>query len=153
ELRGGKRADGIAALRYGLNAVPEKDRYELSWTLANILIDSGELDEAKAVMGKIREDVRATGAADYLTARGLMQEGRWFEAARALEGVRSVVTGATELSVEVDLMLGTCYERLEEPTQQLAACLRAAKTDPASIPARRGLVAALWSLGQADEAI
>jgi tetratricopeptide (TPR) repeat protein len=153
ELRGGKRAEGIAALRAGLQAVQEKDRYELSWALANILIDAGELGQAKAVMGKLREDVQATGAADYLDARGMMQEGRWFEAARTLERIRPTLKGATELTVQVDLMLGLCYERLGEPAQQLAACLRAAKADPASVPCRRGVVAALWALGQADEAI
>src|SRR5206468_9717904 len=99
-------------------------------------------------------DRGATPAAvDYLEARALMHQGRWFEAARTLERVRGTANAATELAVQVDLLLGDCYERLDEPAQQLAACERAARTDPASLPARKGIAAALWALGQADAAI
>jgi tetratricopeptide (TPR) repeat protein len=152
-LRSGKNAEAADGLRRALHAVPEKDRYELTWALANVLLDAGSLDDARKVIAKLRDDGAAPGTVDYLEARALMHQGRWFEAARMLEQVRASANAATELAVQVDLMLGSCYERLDEPAQQLAACERAARTDPASVPARKGMAAALWSLGQVDAAI
>jgi tetratricopeptide (TPR) repeat protein len=152
-LRASKYTDAAASLKRGLQNVPEKDRYELTWALANVLLDGGLLDEARVVIGKLRDESAAPGAVEYLEARALMHQGRWFEAARTLERVRTAAAASTELTVQVDLMLGGCYERLDQPAQQLAACQSAARADPGSVLARKGMAAALWALGQADAAI
>src|SRR5262249_29495741 len=110
-------------------------------------------EEARTVIGQVQEGNPAPGAVDYLQARAHMQQGRWFEASRLLEGARALFTSVSALTVQLDLLLGTCYERLEEPARQLAACQRAAQQDPSSVPARQGIATALWALGQADAAI
>ena len=58
-----------------------------------------------------------------------------------------------ELTIQADLFLGTCYEQLEEPTQQMAAFRRVLDQDPFSVDARKGLAAAHWQLGQGAEAV
>ncbi|HYT93683.1 MAG TPA: tetratricopeptide repeat protein, partial [Gemmataceae bacterium] len=153
ELRASKRADAIAGLKNALQLVTKEDGYELNWMLANVHIDADELDAARAIIAQMQETNPSPGAADYLQGRCLMQQGRWFEASRLLERVRSATKGVPALAVQVDLHLGVCYERLEEPAQQLAACLRAAEMDPMNVQARQGIAAARWALGQADAAI
>jgi tetratricopeptide (TPR) repeat protein len=153
ELVGGKRPEAVAALKRGLQAVARDDRYELHWMLANVLIDAGELEEAKGVIALLHESNPAPGAADYLRARSLMQQGRWFDASRLLERVRSAFKSVPVLAVQVELQLAACYERIDEPALQLAACRRAVELDPASVAGRQGIAAARLALGQPDAAI
>lgn len=152
-LQENKRPDALAALRAGIEAVPLKDRFELQWALANILLDGGDLDEGRAVTRQIQDNNPGPGAVDYLQARALMHQGRWFEASRLLEGVRALFQTVTPLAVQVELLLASCYERMEEPARQLAACDRAAQMDPDNGPAQQGKAKALWALGQTDAAI
>ncbi len=153
ELRRNKRPDAIAGLKRGLQAARDEDRYELRWTLANLLIDAGELDEARTVTAKLQDENPSPGTMDFLQARVLVLKGQWFEASRLLEQVRPMFKALASLTLQVDLMLAACYERLEEPERQLAACQRVIALDPASVIGRQGIATAQWALGQHDEAI
>lgn len=146
-----KRADAIAMLRQGLEAVKKEHRFELRWSLANFLLDDNNLDEAKKIGVQIRE-VNPLSA-DYLDARAQMQRGRWFEASRQLEKLRPSLKNTQELAFQVDLYLGVCYEQLDEPMLQLAAYERAMQGDAKSLLARRGVVGARAALGQNAEAL
>ncbi|MCI0460203.1 MAG: tetratricopeptide repeat protein [Gemmataceae bacterium] len=153
ELRENKRDKALIALREGLQKVHLRDRFELQWALANILVDGGDLEDARKVIVQIQDNNPSPGAVDYLNARGLMHQGRWFDASRLLENARAAFKDFAPLAVQADLLLASCYERLEEPARQLAACQRAAGQDPTSVVARQGIVTALWALGRTDVAI
>src|SRR5262249_19625862 len=66
ELRAGKRGEAVAALRRGLRAVPRGNRFELYWALANVLIDGGELEQAREVVARVQDLNPSPGATDYL---------------------------------------------------------------------------------------
>lgn len=147
----GKRADAIDQLKVGLQKVRKDQRHELRWSLANLLLDENRPDDAQKISAEIREHNPLS--ADYLDARMLMQRGRWFEACKQFERIRPASKSVKELSLQIDLFLGACYEKLEEPALQLTAFQRAAETDPTSLTARRGKANARWALGQTGEAI
>jgi tetratricopeptide (TPR) repeat protein len=147
----GKRAEALQALRRGVQEVGKEGKYELTWALANLLLDDNQLDQAQQHITEIREI--SARSAEYLDARVQMLQGRWFEAARTFEKLRPHLQTIRELTFQLDLYLGACYEQLEEPALQLASYRRAAATDPSSLAARRGLATALWSMGQLTEAL
>jgi tetratricopeptide (TPR) repeat protein len=153
EVRAQDQAAAINCLEQGLRVVPAADRFELYWTLANLHVDTGQIDSAKEVMRSIRQCGPPRGTSDYLHARILMLQSRWFEAARLLEHVRPAFKSSSALTGQLDAQLGQCYQHLELPARQKAAFGRALENDPASVVARQGLALALWSLGQTDAAI
>jgi tetratricopeptide (TPR) repeat protein len=150
--RTGKREEAVKLARSGLRAVPPDNRYELLWTLANLLIDGGDVAETRKTAGQIQDYTGPTPSVDYLEARCLMAQERWLEAVGMLERVRGSLK-VPSLQVQIDLLLGKCYEQLHEPAQQLAAFGRVLARDPSSVAAREGAASAQWALGQADEAI
>jgi tetratricopeptide (TPR) repeat protein len=153
--------EAIARLNEGLQALP--DQPDLLWLLANLLLDSGKLDEAGQVIGRMRKANGSPTGIDYLEARRLFADGRWAEAARLLESTRPVMErdgAAPGLLDQVDQYLATCYEQTDEPGQQLAAYDRiVARHGPqeraadALLTALEGRGRALWQLGRPDEAV
>src|SRR6478672_354000 len=67
----GKRPEAIEKLRAGLEAVKKENRQELRWTLANLLLDQNQVDDAKKIIDAVREGNAIS--ADYLDARAMMQ--------------------------------------------------------------------------------
>src|SRR5262249_49129255 len=58
EMRAGQREQALACLRQGLAApLPPLDKRNLDWTLANLLIDDGDLAEAKKAIIRLRKGV------------------------------------------------------------------------------------------------
>jgi tetratricopeptide (TPR) repeat protein len=153
EARSGKRAEAVQIARRGLRATPPDNRYELLWTLANLLIDGGEVAEARKTIGEIHQYTGWTPSVDYLEARCLIAQERWPEAAGALERVRGALKSAPGLQLQADLYLGRCYEELREPAQQLAAYGRVLAQQPTNVTALEGVASAQWALGQPDAAI
>jgi tetratricopeptide (TPR) repeat protein len=147
----GDRAEAIARLKKGLQAVAKEHQFELTWTLANVLLDDEQMDEAKKLIVQIR-DVNALSA-EYLEARCLMQQGRWYDAAGKLDRLRPSFKTVPELAFQAELYLGLCYQKVGEPVLQLAAFQRAIKADATSLAARHGEATALWALGQRDDSL
>ncbi len=147
----GNRKEAISQVEKGLKAVGKQHQFELTWTLANLLLDDQQMDAARKVITQIRDLNQRS--ADYLEARCLMQQGRWFEAARSLERMRPAFKSVPELALQVDLYLGLCYQKIDDPVQQLAAFQRAARSDPTSLAARHGEALAYWAIGRRDEAL
>jgi tetratricopeptide (TPR) repeat protein len=147
----GNRGEAIAQLNKGLQAVARQHQFELRWTLANVLLDDEQMEAARKNITLVR-DVNPMSA-DYLEARCLMQQARWYDAAQTFEKLRPAFKSVAELSLQLDLFLGLCYEKLDERLLQLAVYQRAAKTDPSSLVARHGEARALWALGRPEEAL
>jgi tetratricopeptide (TPR) repeat protein len=56
------------------------------------------------------------------------------------------------LSTQIDLYLGQCYQQLDDPGRRLVAYERAVKRSPRSAPALAGLASAQAALGRLDDA-
>ncbi len=101
------------------------DRPDLKWGLADLLIQSGKLDEAGEMIARLRgKDNMRTETLDYLEGRIRADQRQWAEAIRLLEKSRALMAGTPglePLTAQADLLLAECYERLDNPEQQLAA--------------------------------
>ncbi len=149
-LRAGKHREAVELLRQSLAVVP--DRAEDVWSLADVLIDVGELAEARGLVARLRDAGSSPALIDYLEARALIREGRWAPATETLERARPLLAREPELAKHADLLLARCFEQLGNPDLQTAAYRRALGIDPLWAPARLGLAAALASSNRLDEA-
>lgn len=150
------RDRAVRCLNRGLAAVPASAQGDLLWTKANLLLDDDKADhlvEAGKAVEQLRKAGTSPAGADYLSARALARKNQWSEAARLFERARPQLAGAPELLLKIDGFLAQCYEQLDDPGQQRAACLRAAEQNPNSAAARIRLGAALAAEGRADEAL
>ena len=109
--------------------------------------------ETETVIGQLKQTRVNPPVLTYLQARVLICKGQWPEAVRLLERARPQLEGSPQLTRQVDLFLGQCYERLEQAGQMFAAYEAAAKSNPDSVPALLGMAAAQWSQGKLDEAM
>jgi tetratricopeptide (TPR) repeat protein len=156
ELQAGRRLEAIACVRQGAKALTGTPQLDLLWTLGNLLIDSGEVADAENVITQIGKASNSPQTLDYLRARILLHQGQWSEAAKLLEQVRPQLLqskASSELTRQLDLYLGKCYEQLDEPGLRLAAFERVLSQDAQSPAARIGLAEAQLALGRHDEAL
>jgi tetratricopeptide (TPR) repeat protein len=145
--------------------------FQLYWHKANLILDELRYHQEKDErLGKVREgqfslqiaEIQRTveklrkspvpAAADYLQGRLLVHQRRWGPAARRLEQARALLGRQLDLAVQVNLLLGRCYEQLEEPTQMYDAFKRVLDLNPDSVPALLGMGAAEWIQGRLEEA-
>jgi tetratricopeptide (TPR) repeat protein len=161
ELADGKPGEAVARLNEGLEALPEQP--DLLWLLANVRLDNREWDAASRAIERMRKAGGPATGVDYLQARALVGQGRWPEAARALENTRPIMErdgAAPGLLDQVDVYLAVCYEQMDEPAQRLAAferiisrAVRRGGAPETVNAALRGRGDVLWVLGRQDEAI
>lgn len=148
EVAAGRRGEAIARLREALpNANPEVHA-EVSWSLANLLIDENRIDEAETLIAGLPSSRFSATALDYLHGRLLMARERWAEAAERLERARPLDAQA----YCVDLFLGYCYQRLNQPEREFSAYQRVTQRSPSSVAAWLGLAHAAGALGRHEEA-
>jgi tetratricopeptide (TPR) repeat protein len=160
---------GLALAQSG-TPVGDGAQFQLLWHKASLLLDDiKRLDdvkertaeqvremtakeaEAAQTVGQLRKAAGAA-AADFLQGRLLAHQRRWAEAATLFEQARALMAAQPDLVGQINLHLGQCYEKLEEPVQMYDAYRQAAQADPTSVPAQLGMAAALWAQGRLDEA-
>lgn len=166
EARGHLQQGLKLATKPGARVDPEASQRQLVWYLANLWLD--EIDapdaaanpEAEEAARTAIEQMRKTKGAsdmassDFLQARLLMASRKWTEAAALLEQARPALQqSGAELTAQLDLYLGRCYQQMEEPNQALAAFTRVTAWDPQSAPARLGMAEAQWALNRSSEAL
>ena len=117
-------------------------------------LQANRLPALDATIAKLKELIGGSSPAiGLLEARSLIARGKWLLAKARLETVRPLVAGSDELTRQVDLYLGQCYERLGQFDEQLEANRRVLTDDPTSLAARVGAASALLAAGKADEAL
>jgi tetratricopeptide (TPR) repeat protein len=151
ELKKGDRDQAVTWFQRGLEAIPNE--HNLLWNLSNVLIEDKQIPEAEKNLDKLRALGYPRPPIACLEARILIQQGKWFDASKRLEGVRASLAEWPELSKDADLRLGICYEQLGRTDLQLTAYRRAANVDSRWVPARLGVAGALLSVGRIDEAL
>ena len=143
----------IAVLREGLAAKPN-ETFKLRLLLSDILIQHGKLEDAEQAIAAVAEQYGASNMdVSMLEARLLIARRSWLEARKKLESVRPLVATSDELTKQVDLMLGQCFEQLGDFDEQLAANRRVLSQDHTSLLAQVGAAAALSATGKTAEAL
>lgn len=145
-------AGAIEVLEDGVRARPEQPGFLM------MLIDSqfmlNRVDDAENKIEQLRELVGAEHpAVGIYEARVLIARQQWNQARRRLEQVRPNVANSEELTNQVDLYLGQCFERLGQYDQQEEANRRVLAESPDSLAARAGVAAAKAAAGRRDEAL
>jgi cellulose synthase operon protein C len=126
----GRTQQAVDWLRRGKKA--KGDRALVMWQLASLLINSGQLDEARDVINELNE----TGAPALFRThlQGMMHyaEGEWAVAKEEFEQVLPYVGNLSEGALQVNLVLAACCEKLGLVDQQREALVRAASLDATS---------------------
>src|SRR5262249_2772572 len=78
---------------------------------------------------------------------------KWSPAIDLLEAARPLLVDSPASVLDTDLLLGSCYGKLNNGDQQLDIYKRARKNNPLLFEPRYRIVDALVSLGRLDEAI
>jgi len=147
DLAGAERA-----LREGTAELPRKA--SLLLMLADVLLQQNNLEQADEIVARIRELYGSTSpAVGLLESRLLIARQRWPQARQKLEQVRPLAVGLTDITRQIDLSLGLCYEQLQEFDEQLDINRRILVDDPTSLAARAGAAAALAAAGKTEEAL
>jgi tetratricopeptide (TPR) repeat protein len=130
------------------------EHYRVNLMLVDVLLLQGRLEEAEKEIAAFAEKYGADGPEiGLMESRLLIAQRRWLPARKKLEAVRPLVATSTELTNQVDILLGQCHEQLGEFDEQLAANRRVLSDDHKSVAARIGSAAALATIGRSDEAL
>ncbi len=149
ELRQGRSDQALAALRRGIERLPKAR--DLPVALADLLLDRGEVKQARQIVAELESQGPPTPLTDYLRGRMLIMSKEWPSATALLERVSREQGLASEWSGSVQLLLGRCYQHAGDTRRALTAFDRAVKLDPTRAAARLGLGAALVSAGRFND--
>lgn len=160
ESAAGRTDEALAALRAGLNRMPQQP--ELLWQYADQLIGAGRRAEVEPVITQLEKVGVPQAERDMFRARILAESGEWLRAARLLDQIVPTLsaragaaddTFAARLATQGGLLHGQCYERLGDFDHAAAAYGRAVARDATSIVGRCGAARALAALGRHAEAV
>lgn len=140
----------LEALQRGLEQMP--DNPLLLVHLTEVQTMRRQFDAARSTIDKLARLNFDEDQIDFLTARVLIGEENWVEAAGLLQKVRKGQGQEKRTLVEIDLMLARCYAATGQNDLQVVAYQRALRVDPLSAQARLGLARALAARGEYAEA-
>jgi len=142
----------IEVLEEGLRTRPDNPAFLTM--LIDTFFATNRIEDAAKAIARLREVVGADHAAvGMYEARTLMARQEWNDARRRLDAVRPLVAQSEELTRQVDLLLGQCFDRLGQFDQQAEANRRVLQDSPESFAARIGVASALQAAGRRDEAL
>src|SRR5262249_20576073 len=119
EVQAEHRAEAVTYLNRAITKAAPDVGKQLLWTLANVLLDGGQRVGARAAIARLVTARVPASWTDFLHARLEIGAGNWATAAGLLEKVRVPLEGTMEVAKQIDILLGQCYEQLEEPRRQL----------------------------------
>jgi tetratricopeptide (TPR) repeat protein len=139
-------------LEEGLRARPGQPTFLMMLIDTEFLLN--RIDDVEKNVALLREAVgKDHPAVGIYEARTMIARQQWNQARRRLDEVRPTVATSEELTNQVDLYLGQCYEKLGQIDQQVAANRRVLQETPESIAARVGMASAMAAAGRRDEAL
>lgn len=140
----------IHRLRKGLKDAP--DDVLLRWVLANILVETGRVDDADLLLKEIHDLGNRSQLMDMLAARIDEARGDWQEAIEKCGKLSSDSLLRKVMPGEVELLRARCEEKLGHPERQLQAYRDAVQANPSSAIALKGLADSYSQLGQVTKA-
>jgi len=142
-----------AVLQQSLEANPS---HTLTFILAENLIRQDKIegkDQAALYLARLRNAGLGDTLVRFLEAEILCQRQNWAEAIPKIEMARAVLAAGPQLTVQLELMLAECYDRVGDEEQRLAALRRAAAGDQGPESARIELAQTLARAGKLDQAV
>lgn len=142
----------LAVLRAGLDKLP--GRPSLLLLLADAYLQQNNATDVAQIIQQLKDVVgESNPAVVLLEARLLMLQRNWLKAKEKLNFVRPLAVGADDMTRQIDLCLGQCFEQLGEFDEQLVANRRVLTDDPTSLAGRVGTATALIAAGKPDDAL
>jgi cellulose synthase operon protein C len=132
-----------------------KDGFELLVPLADLLMQSGDLERTRTAIAAI-EKHRGTNAklrAGYLRGRMAMHRANWDEAIAELTAVRGAAVELPALETQANVLLATCHARRGETAKAIECLQLVTLKEPANLAARVALATAHLDAGQSAEAV
>jgi predicted Zn-dependent protease len=149
------RGNTPGAIRVLEDAVARSpDGYELLVTLADLLVQSGDLDRTRATLDAIekKKGPNARLRAGYLRGRLAMQRADWDAAIAELTAVRGGAVELPALETQANLLLASCHARRGETAKTIECLQLVTLKEPSNLGARVGLGTAYLDAGQSAEA-
>ncbi len=149
------RGNAPGAIRVLEEAVARsKDGFELLVPLADLLIQSGDLERTRATIDAIekRRGPNAKLRVGYLRGRLAMHAAKWDDAVAALTAVRGAAVELPALETQANLLLATCHARRGETAKAIECLQLVTLKEPANLSARVALATAYLDAGQSAEA-
>lgn len=141
----------IQVLEKGLEAT-QRSPYLLD-TLAQVLIDAGQLDRAQETIKELQKSPQyPRDNISFLECRMAFVQGHWLAARQGFEKLRNVLATMPGLAKQVDTWIAECYGAVGDYDQEVQACRRALAIDPFFPPARAVLIKGLQASGHSEEA-
>lgn len=145
-------SDAEQVLRDGVASMPT--RASLLLMLTEVLLQQNNLDDADDTIARLKELFgQSNPTVGLFESRVMIARQQWLRAKQLLEQVRPLAAGNDELTRQVDLYLGQCFEQLGEFDAQLEANRRVLTLNPTSLAARVGEASALAAAGKPQEAL
>ncbi|MEQ8847381.1 tetratricopeptide repeat protein [Botrimarina sp.] len=131
EIRADQAEEALAAYDRGLKATPPSQTQLLMFQKTRLQLDIDTPEAARSTIRQMRESAVIQAAyPDYLEARLMMKEGKWFKAAQVFEKYQSFFANNPSFGTELNLLLGMCYERLGQLELAAKAFDEALRLDP-----------------------
>lgn len=150
ELVRGNAAAAITVLEDGLKATP--DGFDLMVPLADLLVQQGDTTRTAEILRRLQERKAPPTQVKYLKARVAMREQQWEAAVKMLESLRAEIVNMPGLDLQLNLLLGTCFQKLADPASEEKAYQRVTNADPKNVLARVGLGNLYMNLGRFEDA-
>jgi cellulose synthase operon protein C len=151
EASSGNSNTALATLEAGIQKLP--GIAELITPLADLYLEQGKPARAEELLAELKGQEKSSNQALYIHARLLLHKQKWGEAAVELEKLRTEAVDLPALTVQLNMLLATCQEKLGQREEQFESLQRALAVDPASLPARIARGNLFWTVGKLDEGI
>lgn len=150
ELIRGNAAAAITVLEDGLKASP--DGFDLMVPLADLLVQQGDTTRTTEILRRLEERKAPPTQVKYLQARVAMREQQWQYAVTMIESLRAEIVNLPGLEIQLNLLLGACFQKLGNPAAEEKAYQRVTNADTKNVLARVGLGNLYMNLGRFEDA-
>ena len=154
ESESGHSVEAIESMRKGSQAVPQI--LELQWNLARLLIESGNMTEAKEIIAQLYAKKYPVVALEFLEGRILFLNKEWLRLIQKFESRRGLLAPTPEtipLFRQAEYMLGIAYGEINSTDMQIQSFRRCIAIDPDWMLARLKLAESLSNAEQIQEAV
>jgi tetratricopeptide (TPR) repeat protein len=140
EQSAGNSDKALAVLRQGLKATDQDPN--LLWLMANTLVDTNKLDEARRILNELQRKEFPKPLSDFVDARMEFTQQHWKNALNRLSNSRGSMLADPRYGKyvkQIDFYLAGCYRALGDREQQEQALRRVLAVDPSYVPAKKSL--------------
>lgn len=149
--RDGDYEKAIAIYDQGISDLPLEKAHSLIFLRTRLLIEQKQFEEAEVALSEMKIAAAVNPPMiKFLEARLEMAQNNWIDAARKYEKLKVDLAQNQALIVELNYLLGFCYEKLGQSEKALDSFEVALQTDPQNKVAIAGRVRMLNQLGRAS---